>query len=55
MYAEAVIRVLIHALIVFGGAVFIGGAITNFKKEQYAAFGMNFMLSMLMIKMLWMH
>ena len=47
-----VMRFVLHALLIFGGGVFIGGAMLNFNKKEYTAFGINIMLAILMIKML---
>lgn len=53
MFAEGAARFILHALIVLGGGIFIGGAMINFNKKEYTALGINTMLAMLMIKLLW--
>jgi hypothetical protein len=50
--AESALRFICHLLLIFGGGMFIGGASVNFKRGQYAAFGMNVVCTILMIKLL---
>ena len=47
-----VVDILLYFFAVFFGGVFVGGAIKNYKNEEYGGCGLNIMLALTMVKLI---